>query len=59
MTGPVCWATTVYYKGNEVHIVPTPELQPWVEYEPMENAEWYDGEAVEHEEAELDYDGDY
>ena len=28
VTGPQRWATSVFYKGNSVEIVPTPELQP-------------------------------
>ena len=27
VTGPLRWATSVYYKGNSVEIVSTPELQ--------------------------------
>ena len=29
VTGPLRWATSVYYKSNDVEIVSTLELQPW------------------------------
>ena len=28
VTGPLRWATTVFFKSNSIEIVPTPELQP-------------------------------
>jgi hypothetical protein len=55
VTGPVCWAATLYHEGSQANIVPTPALQPWVEYTPMENPEWNDGD----ENGELDYGADY
>ena len=30
VTGRLRWAVSLYYKGNSVQIVPTPELQTWV-----------------------------
>ena len=37
VTGPLRWATTVYFKGNFIEIVSTPELQPWAPWEPPED----------------------
>jgi hypothetical protein len=31
VTGRLRWAVSLFYKGNAVQIVPTPELQPWSE----------------------------
>jgi len=36
VTGRLRFATVMGFKGNSVQIVPTPELQPWTPWVPLE-----------------------
>ena len=33
MKGKLRWGVCMYYEGTAVQIVPTPELQPWTEWD--------------------------
>ena len=46
VSGPLRWAATVGYTGNAVEIVPTPELQPWTPWEPLEEDDYLEAAVV-------------
>ena len=38
--GPLRWAVSRLHTGTSVEIVPNPELQPWTEWEPLEEKDY-------------------